>query len=78
MSPIYKHGKQTDTIDLEFMKRCMNKKGAFKNPLRDKSFLALLYWTGVRKSEAYERVKEDFKITETVWSLIFTSVKNVV
>lgn len=65
LSPIYKHGKQTDTIDLGFLKKRMNKKGAFKNPSRDKSFLALLYWTGVRKSEAFERVKEDFKITET-------------
>jgi hypothetical protein len=65
MSPIYKHGKQTETITLDFMKNCMNRKHAFKNHSRDKSFLALLYWAGVRKSEAYERVKEDFKITET-------------
>lgn len=65
MSPIYKHGKQTQTITLDFMKNCMNRKRAFKNHSRDKSFLALLYWAGVRKSEAYERVKEDFKITET-------------
>ena len=59
--PIYKHGKQTDTIELEEFGK------ALKNcySLRDKSFLALLYWTGVRKSEVYERVKEDFTITET-------------
>jgi len=33
------------------------------NPLRDKSFLALLYWVGCRKSEGYERVREDFEIS---------------
>jgi len=43
----------------------MNEKGRFLNPFRDKSFVALLYWTGVRKSEAYERVREDFAVTET-------------
>lgn len=63
--PIYKYGKQTDTIDLEFLKERMEKKGVFVKPLRDKSFIALLYWCGVRKSEAYERVWEDFEITET-------------
>jgi len=63
--PKYKQGKQTDTIDLEFLHERMRKEGIFKQPLRDRSFLALLYWTGVRKSEAYERVKEDFGITET-------------
>jgi integrase len=62
--PKYKHGKQTDTIELKFLTDRMNR-GVFKQPLRDKSFLALLYWTGVRKSEAYERVKEDFIVTET-------------
>lgn len=62
--PKYKHGKQTDTIELEFLHKRMSK-GIFKQPFRDKSFLALLYWTGVRKSEAYERVKEDFTVTKT-------------
>lgn len=60
----YKHGKITDTIDLDFLKDRMEK-GVFIDELRDKSFIAFLYWTGVRKSEALERVKEDFKITDT-------------
>jgi len=67
--PIYKYGKQTDTIDLEFLQERM-KKGEFKSPLRDKSFLVLLYWTGVRKSEAYERVKGDFEINKTKTDLV--------
>jgi len=32
---------------------------------RDEAFFWLLYYCGVRKSEAYERVAEDFKITES-------------
>lgn len=38
--------------------------GKFASPLRDKSFIAFLYWFGVRRSEALERVKEDFKIRD--------------
>ena len=59
--PIYKHGKQTDTIDFKVFENRMENAGCY-NPLRDKSFVALLYWVGCRKSEAYERVKEDFEI----------------
>jgi len=33
--------------------------------LEQKAFLVLLWHSGVRKSEAYERVKEDMEITET-------------
>lgn len=31
----------------------------------DEAFFWLLYWCGPRKSEAYERVAEDFEITDT-------------
>jgi len=34
----------------------------FKKPLKHRSYLAFLYWFGTRRSEVYERVKEDFKI----------------
>jgi len=34
-------------------------------PWRDEAFFWLLYYCGVRKSEAYERIADDFKITET-------------
>lgn len=68
--PEYKHGKQTDTIDFEmFMDRM--KRAKCYDPLRDKSFVALLYWVGCRKSEAYERVREDFVIDEDKLTINF-------
>lgn len=63
--PRYKHGKQTKPIDFEGFKRIMEK-GEFvkKKALSHKSFLAFLYWFGVRKAEALERVREDFVIKD--------------
>ncbi len=59
----YKYGKQTQPIDFPTFKGIMDD-GAFVRPLRDKSFLAFLYWFGVRRAEALERVKEDFKVSD--------------
>lgn len=59
----YKYGKQTEPIDFEKFESLM-KNGKFIEPLRDKSFLAFLYWFGVRKSEALERVKGDFEVKD--------------
>ena len=60
--PIYKHGKKEDIITFETVK----KKVIDANLLKDEeAFFWLLYYCGVRKSEAYERVAEDFKITDT-------------
>ena len=59
--PTYKYGKQTETIDFEAFRQVMEK-GKFVNGDRDRSFLAFLYWFGVRVSEAFERLKEDFII----------------
>ncbi len=59
----YKYGKQTAPIDFPMFKQVIDN-GKFASPLRDKSFLAFLYWFGVRRSEALERVKEDFKIRD--------------
>jgi len=65
MSPVYKHGKQKELIYLQqFME--MLKTTRFVKPLRDKSFLAFLYWFGTRKSEALELVKEDFEIGDGI------------
>ncbi len=60
--PVYKHGKQKETIDLETFRRWIRKLDGSPQPLRDKSLLAFLYWFGVRKEEALERVKEDFSV----------------
>jgi len=59
----YKYGKQTTPIDFQTFKTIMDN-GKFIHPLRDKSFLAFLYWFGVRRAEALERVKEDFKLKD--------------
>ena len=59
--PKYKYGKQTSPIDLQEFKTIMDN-GNFEHARRDKSFIAFLYWFGVRKSEALERVKDDFTI----------------
>ena len=57
--PRYKFGKQTKPIDFNVFNQAM-KHGEFKNHSH-KSFLAFLYWFGVRKIEALERVKADFQ-----------------
>ncbi len=63
--PKYKHGKNTEPIEFSTFKEVMESK-RFINPLHDRSFLSFLYWFGTRKSEAYERVKEDFTLTDTL------------
>ena len=59
----YKYGKQKEPIDFQTFKSIMEN-GKFVHRLRDKSILAFLYWFGVRRAEALERVKEDFKIKD--------------
>lgn len=59
----YKYGKQTEPIDFKEFKSIMEN-GKFVRPLRDKTFLAFLYWFGVRRSEVLERVKEDFRVKD--------------
>jgi hypothetical protein len=55
----YKHGKQTTPINFEDFQQIMEREKFVKSS--HKSLLAFLYWTGVRQSEALERIKEDFK-----------------
>lgn len=68
--PTYKHGKQTTQIDLATFKAKMEHP---EKPISQnyKSFVAFLYWTGVRKSEALERTPEDFVTKDGV--LIITA-----
>jgi integrase len=63
--PIYKYGKQKELIYLQQFMEILEAT-RFVKPLRDKSFLAFLYWFGTRKSEALERVKEDFEIENNI------------
>lgn len=60
--PKYSLGKQTIPIDFETFDKAMQH-GIFKN-YTHKSFLVFLYWFGVRRSEALERIKEDFRIED--------------
>jgi integrase len=63
--PRYKYGKITAPIDFETFKDAMeNGKFVKSRMLSHKSFLAFLYWFGVRKAEALERTKEDFLIKD--------------
>ena len=63
--PSYKYGKITAPIDFRTFRDAMeNGRFAKGKALSHKSFLAFLYWFGVRKAEALERTKEDFLITD--------------
>lgn len=55
----YKHGKKLETLPFQVVKQ---KVAAADLSWRDEAYFWLLYYTGVRKSEAYERTASDFKI----------------
>lgn len=63
MSPIYKHGKKDNIIPFQQVKQ---KAIASNLSISEEAFFWMLYYCGVRKSEAYERVASDFKITNTL------------
>lgn len=54
----YKFGKKVEIVPFSLVKQ---KVIDARLRLRDEAFFWLLYYTGVRKSEAYERVASDFK-----------------
>ena len=53
----YKHGKQKKAIGLPIFKRMLQKVDKIKlgryDPLTVKSFLTILFWTGLRKTEVH-------------------------
>jgi integrase len=57
----YKHGKKREIIPFSIIKQ---KVAAADLNWRGEAFFWLLYYTGVRKSEAYERTASDFKNTD--------------
>jgi integrase len=57
----YKHGKKLETLPFSEVKQKVAAAGLH---WRDEAFFWLLYYTGVRKSEAYERTVSDFKNTD--------------
>jgi hypothetical protein len=58
----YKHGKKEELLQFALVKQ---KVVNAVLPWKDEAFFWLLYYCGVRKSEAYERVASDFRITDT-------------
>ena len=65
MLPKYKCGKVTAPIDFQTFKDAMeNGRFAKGKMLSHKSFLAFLYWFGVRKAEALERTTGDFVVKD--------------
>jgi integrase len=58
----YKHGKKTEIQSFQYVARQVEEA---KLSMTDEAYFWLLYYCGVRKSEGYERVTEDFKITDT-------------
>lgn len=61
--PKYKEGKQTRPIPFSKFEEAMQDKNFVKSKRNvHKSYLAFLYWFGVYRSEALERVKEDFQL----------------
>jgi ABC-type uncharacterized transport system ATPase component len=57
----YKYGKQKVIMTVESFKEKLE---ASEVKLEQRAFLVLLWHSGARKSEVYERVKDDVEITE--------------
>lgn len=78
--PKYKHGKITTPIDFKTFKECMEnpewkrKRRGFNQQkiVSYKSFLAFLYWFGIRKSEVLSLTKNDFDLKD---GLLIVDVK---
>jgi hypothetical protein len=68
----YKHGKQTQIMTFEqfYVKMLKARLKASLYPEQE-AYLWLLYYTGVRKSEGYERVADDVKITPELFIIDF-------
>jgi len=62
--PTYSHGKQTSPIEFATFKKAMNQ-GRFSQR-NHKSFLAFLYWFGVRRGEALRLEREHFKLEDSI------------
>lgn len=66
MSPKYKDGKQLVQLEFKEFREAMENRKNFVKPLRDRAWLSLLYWTGVRKIEALNTRKEDYKVQDEI------------
>ena len=66
----YKYGKQTELLELE---EIISKVSRVKKKLTVEAlaYFWLLFWCGVRKSEAYERTVQDCQVTEEFFVIDF-------
>lgn len=64
----YKYGKQEQLLDFNIIKKCVRKA---KLSNEDEAFFWLLFYCPVRKSEGYERVKTDCKLTASHFIIDF-------
>lgn len=60
--PEYKHGKQEEIIDFQNVRRQV---AEARLSCSEEAYFWILYYCGVRKSEAYERVAEDFNVSQS-------------
>jgi len=66
--PKYLHGKQNNIISFQEVKQKVIDTNL---SISEEAYFWLLYYCGVRKSEAYERVVNDLKLTETHFIIDF-------
>lgn len=73
--PKYKEGKQTQPIELPKMIEIIEDRRRFKQGSH-RSFLAFLYLTGVRQSEARARVRDDFVLEKDAVMIHIPALKH--
>lgn len=66
--PKYKHGKKTETQSFQDIAKAVEQA---ELPDNEQAYFWLLCYCGVRKSEGYERIAEDFKLTDTYLAIDF-------
>jgi len=64
----YKHGKQLEIMSFPQVRKQV---AQARLSIEDAAFFWMLYYCGVRKSEAYERVVEDFVVTDELVKIDF-------
>jgi hypothetical protein len=70
--PKYKAGKQENPLSFQEFQTLIDKA---KLPLEKEAFMWLLYYTGARKSEVYERTATDCRVTKQHFTIDFRQRK---
>lgn len=59
----YKHGKPNEEMDVEELRRAIEK-GSFTKPFLHKSYVAALFWIGAKRTEPLQVRKEDVQLKD--------------